>query len=119
MLLSICLRWCYQPVRRRCPPPMTCRSCFAPCAMATGHGIVAPSRRCSTTWEETPNGLTPSAMPERDALDWDSNRSSNFLINNRLQTIVSNPLLLKSRRMKLDYRNIPSAYLQATSIDEG
>src|SRR5712691_9809095 len=38
-------------------------------------------------------------MPERDALDWDSNRSSKFLINNRLQTIVSNPLLLKSRRM--------------------
>src|SRR6266849_5053888 len=40
-------------------------------------------------------------MPERDALDWDSNRSSNFLINNRLQTIVSNPLLLKSRRMNI------------------
>jgi long-chain acyl-CoA synthetase len=42
-------------------------------------------------------------MPEQDALDWDSNRSSNFLINNRLQTIVSNPLLLKSRHMKVHY----------------
>src|SRR6266446_57360 len=38
-------------------------------------------------------------MPERDALDWDSNRSSNSLIRKRLQTIVSNPLPLKSRRM--------------------
>src|SRR5712664_3755756 len=39
-------------------------------------------------------------MPERDALDWDSNRSSNSLIRKRLQTIVSNPLPLKSRRMR-------------------
>src|SRR2546428_1186986 len=43
-------------------------------------------------------------MPERDALDWDANRSSNFLINHRLQTMVSNPLLLKSRRMCPPYR---------------
>src|SRR6266849_9750668 len=52
-------------------------------------------------------------MPERDALDWDSNRSSNFLINNRLQTIVSNPLLLKSRRMRWLYKRLAHNYIQA------
>src|SRR5205807_8292247 len=55
-------------------------------------------------------------MPERDALDWDSNRSSNSLSSKRLQTIMRNPLPLKSRRMNghkdtlrvnyLDYRII-------------
>src|SRR6266446_2723109 len=42
-------------------------------------------------------------MPERDALDWDLNRSSNSLISKRLQTIVSNLLPLKSRRMYMSY----------------
>ena len=45
-------------------------------------------------------------MPGRDALDWDSNRSSNSLINKRLQTMVSNPLPLKSRRMQAIYSSV-------------
>ena len=49
-------------------------------------------------------GLCASgAMPERDALDWDFNRSSNSLRSQRLQTIVSNLLPLKSRRMISPY----------------
>src|SRR6266516_4042215 len=53
-------------------------------------------------------------MPEQDALDWDSNRSSNFLINKRLQTIVSNPLLLKSRHM-MHY----TAHRQCSTAEHG
>jgi len=34
----------------------------------------------------------PERDAEQDALDWDFKRSSNFLINNRLQTIVSKPV---------------------------
>ena len=41
-------------------------------------------------------------MPEQDALDWDLNRSSNSLSSKRLQTIVSNLLPLKSRRMMFE-----------------